>query len=167
METLGRRGGVAKGQSAWTLGPPEPLLCAGPWLAGGPDGESDGQGNAERCVLGWWAAQDLLEPRPQGGAQRACGGRLWEVLPAERAGREEEAFHRELALARVRARAGQGRLERGKGLSSGSRRGSGLFNLCCRPLGLGQLGSGMTVVRAEDSGEQPGSHFDVTLGLGF
>lgn len=25
----------------------------------------------------------------------------------------------------------------------------------------------MAVVRAEDSGEQPGSHFDVTLGLGF
>lgn len=25
----------------------------------------------------------------------------------------------------------------------------------------------MTVVRAEDSGEQPGSLFDVTLGLGF
>lgn len=25
----------------------------------------------------------------------------------------------------------------------------------------------MTVVRPEDSGEQPGSRFDVTLGLGF
>lgn len=32
---------------------------------------------------------------------------------------------------------------------------------------LGQLDLEMTVVRAKDSGEQPGSHFDVTLGLGF
>lgn len=35
----------------------------------------------------------------------------------------------------------------------------------CGP--AGQLGLEMTVVRPEDSGEQPGSRFDVTLGLDF
>lgn len=49
---------------------------------------------------------------------------------------EVEAVHLELALALVRARAGDGRLERWKGLSAGS------LEWFWQPLGLGQLGSG-------------------------
>lgn len=79
--------------------------------------------------------------------------------------REVEPLHNELVLATVGTHAGEGRLDRGKDPNSGSRGISGLLNLCCWPLGLGQLG--MAAVGAEDSGEQPGSHFDVTLGLGF
>lgn len=37
----------------------------------------------------------------------------------------------------------------------------------CRCGPAGQLGLEMTVVRLEDSGEKPGSRFDVTLRLGF
>lgn len=40
------------------------------------------------------------------------------------------------------------------------------FKSVCGPA-WGSWGLEMTVVRAEDSGEQPGSRFDVTLGLGF
>lgn len=79
------------------------------------------------------------EGREWGGGGRGSSGR---VLQAEVARREVEALHSELALARMRARAGGERLERGKNPSSGSWSGSGLLNLCCWPLGLGPLGSG-------------------------
>lgn len=73
-------------------------------------------------MLGWWMPRTYWSPEGTGHREgprpdhgEAGRRQLWEVLQAEAAGREVEALHSELALARVRARAGEARLERGKG----------------------------------------------------
>lgn len=103
----------------------------------------------QHYALGWRGAQDLWEPRedrpqgrPDGGRGESRGGSTGGILQAEVAEREVEPLHNELVLATVGTRAGEGRLDRGKDPNSGSRGISGLLNLCCWPLGLGQLGSG-------------------------